>query len=386
MWFLSEPVLFAALCTHQLLENFNMRIPYRTGRMRIEYNPELIRLMNDFELEEYLKVEIYRILLQHPYKRLPTSGNRAAIALASDYAIVESTSVNVPLERPSYRNLESNLCYESYYEKLKYMIDECDSSGFSDENKKMESEGRARLDDGLSFQSVNYTEKGHLFEESEENVEKIQDIITKAIQSNQWGSIPGKLQQELEATLIVKMDYRDILSSFRASLMSSERKSSRLRPNRRYGYQYMGNRYRKKTKLLVAVDTSGSISNLDLTNFFSIINRFFSYGVKSVDVCEFDSTVQSINTLKKSHSKINITGRGGTEFQPVIDLYESSENKYEGLIVFTDGYASPPVFSHREKRVLWIFTDKYSYEQSARWIKKFHLAKTLYIPSQGGTN
>ena len=44
-WFLTEPLLFSAWCTHTLVENTRMTVPMRTGKMRIEYNPDL---MNDW--------------------------------------------------------------------------------------------------------------------------------------------------------------------------------------------------------------------------------------------------------------------------------------------------------------------------------------------------
>lgn len=41
-WFLGEPLLFACFCTHELKENPKLTVPFRTGKMRIEYNPELL--------------------------------------------------------------------------------------------------------------------------------------------------------------------------------------------------------------------------------------------------------------------------------------------------------------------------------------------------------
>ena len=54
----------------------------------------------------------------------------------------------------------------------------------------------------------------------------------------------------------------------------------------------MGSQFEPKTQLLVAVDVSGSIETEDLQNFFSIINRFFSYGVEAINVIAFDKENQ----------------------------------------------------------------------------------------------
>ena len=39
-WFIQEPALFQILCTHELAVNTQMACPIRSGRRRIEYNPD----------------------------------------------------------------------------------------------------------------------------------------------------------------------------------------------------------------------------------------------------------------------------------------------------------------------------------------------------------
>ena len=39
-WFLTEPLLFAVLCTHALKRNDNMGCDMRCGKGLIEYNPD----------------------------------------------------------------------------------------------------------------------------------------------------------------------------------------------------------------------------------------------------------------------------------------------------------------------------------------------------------
>ena len=70
-WFLTEPVLFAVYCSHRLVMNANMLCQLRTGKGRIEYNPTAIDALQDNQLKDLLKVEMIRILLQHPYARQP---------------------------------------------------------------------------------------------------------------------------------------------------------------------------------------------------------------------------------------------------------------------------------------------------------------------------
>ena len=65
-WFLYEPLYFDVYCTHKLEENSEMKCEFRTGKRRIEYNPELLQKTSKEEIEQKLKIEITRILLKHP--------------------------------------------------------------------------------------------------------------------------------------------------------------------------------------------------------------------------------------------------------------------------------------------------------------------------------
>ncbi len=55
-------------------------------------------------------------------------------------------------------------------------------------------------------------------------------------------------------------------------------------------------------------------------------------------------------------------GRGGTDFQPVID-YIDKHKDYDGLIIFTDGFAPVPVAPNKNRRtkILWLFNNENNY-------------------------
>ena len=57
-WFLCEPLLFNAYCTHKIVVNEKLSIPFRTGNMKIEYNPIQVEALSDSQIEDYLKAEI----------------------------------------------------------------------------------------------------------------------------------------------------------------------------------------------------------------------------------------------------------------------------------------------------------------------------------------
>ena len=368
-WFLYEPLLFNVYCTHKLEENTKIKCPLRTGKRRIEYNPELLRDWSEKEIEMGLKTEVTRILLKHPYQRVPQTPNRSALTTASDVTISEHCFQDEKLHDAAHYNFEDGLSYEEYYKKLYYICPDFDSGEYT----------APVLGEGQIWEYEAAADAAALWEEDEGMCDSVNQQIEKAQKTNQWGSISGDFQETITASLKIPMDYRRILSQFRASIISQRRLLTRMKPNRRYGFEFMGSKFEPKTRLLVAVDVSGSIDSDDLQNFFSIINRFFSYGVDVIHVLSFDSEIKQRFELKKAAKNIKITGRGGTNFQCAIDYYEK-HSEYQGLIIFTDGYAEVPKIT-QPKQILWILSGKNEYDEAQNWIKNLCLSRATWIPS-----
>ena len=409
-WFLYEPLLFNVYCTHKLEENTEMKCPFRTGKRRIEYNPNLLENCSTDEIAQGLKNEVTRILLKHPYQRVPQNPNRTALTTASDVTISEHCYFDSKLKNAQYYDLEERLSYEEYYRKLYFICPDIipgkdkpknatpDNGQGTPSEKGNPTEGGSSSGDGESGSECWSSSKlrpalgkGQIWdyeaaaacsenwEEDEEICDNVNQQIQKAQKSNQWGSISGQFQETITASLKIPMDYRRILSQFRASIISQRRLLTRMKPNRRYGFEFMGSKFEPKTHLLVAVDVSGSIGSDDLQHFFSIINRFFSYGVEAINVIAFDTEIKQEFELKKATGKIKIVGRGGTDFQCAIDYYEVHP-EYQGLIIFTDGYAEVPKIKLR-KQMLWILTGKCEYDNAIHWIKDLKNSRATWIPS-----
>jgi predicted metal-dependent peptidase len=157
-----------------------------------------------------------------------------------------------------------------------------------------------------------------------------------------------------------------------------------MKPSRRYGFLYMGSRHRLRTRLLVAVDVSGSIDDDDLDKAFSAVNRLFQYGVESIDVLQFDTEITGpVTTIRKRRPRVAITGRGGTSFAPVL-AYIDEHPDYDGLIVITDGVAPRPEAPHnRRTRVLWLFHHEGTYARMHEALA--HVGPAAYLkPDPGG--
>lgn len=391
-WFLREPLLFSVYCTHKLTENSKIKVPFRCGNMKIEFNPSIIAEKSDSQLYDLMKIEVIRILLKHPYQRLPACPNFVVLAIASDITIQDSTvkssadffsDSRTKLYSPADFELPGGLCFEEYYAKLLENLKE-QLKSFSEMMLSMDegnSDGESQMSDDDYESFLMSYQVAELWEENDEAVETINTEIERAQLSNSWGSIGGDLQQLIEASLIIQMDYRRMLSMFRATILSSKRKLTRMKPNRRYGFAYMGSQNDFTTGLLVAVDTSGSITDSALQQFFSIINRFFKYGIKTIDVIQFDAELQEeVLSLKKAKKQVKITGRGGTDFQPAIDYFEQHP-MYDGLIVFTDGDAAIPTLHRYAEPILWVMTNRSDYDRFCqKTLDSLPGSKATYIP------
>ena len=354
-WFLTEPALHGVLCGHELVENFKMSVPVRCGRGRIEYNPDIVKTVDDNALEELFRTETIRIMLKHPYQRQPECP--AAIrAIASNIVLTNNYNFKyLNLHKADEFQLPSTEYFEWYAMKLWSAGDSSASS--SEENG-----------DGRRDACTPCAPLSELWEENEFECSRINEIIEN---TTSWGSLPGNLVEKIKASLKAQIDYRKVLSGFRASVISSRRNLTRMRPNRRTDFQNLGSVYKMRTNLLVAVDVSGSVDSKMLQKYYSVINRFFKYGIESIDTVQFDTKLGEVLPLKKACTEVKVTGRGGTDFQPVFDYFRISKTHYDGIIFFTDGYADEPKITGRKPKVLWIFPDKQCEKYNAERLRKW---------------
>ena len=171
-----------------------------------------------------------------------------------------------------------------------------------------------------------------------------------------------------------RIDFRSALRGFRATILSQKRRLTRMRPSRRFGFEQMGSRYDFVTRILVAVDTSGSVGSEELGRYFNIITTFFKYGIQQVDVLMFDWDIQGdvmkLDEAKKRKQEFKVQGRGGTNFQAPVD-YLAKHPDYDGMIVITDGYAPvPEIPPHCRAKLLWIIDNEASYQRNGKAFRK----------------
>jgi len=369
-WFICESALFSVLCTHDIVANSQMACPLRTGRKRIEYNPSFLDEMTDEALEESLRAEAVRILLKHPYERKPDGCCQQAISIGSNLVIGDNYKHNkLNIEKPKDYDLATGLPYESYARRIQELLTlggSEDGDGQTSGMKGKSSERLEELRERANRNGERNTDLSELWEEDELTVTLINGIIER---TTNWGSLAGTFAEMLEASVKAKIDWRKVFAGFRASILSSKRKLTRMRPNRRSGFEQMGSVREFTTRLLVAVDVSGSITSENLSYFYGVINSAFRYGFEAVDVIEFDCGIRQVRSLRKKMKEVKAIGRGGTSFDEPI-MY-AHLNGYDGLVMLTDGYAPEPLIPDGMKcKIIWVCQDRRSYDDCERWMSK----------------
>ncbi len=380
-WFLMEPLLFSVYCTHVLCEDATLDVPLRSGQGRIEYNALMIDAMNACELADRLKVEALRILLKHPYQRQPFGARPEILYLASNMTILDNMGGKdafcfelvphfIVAEMPAGKT------FEEYYALLNRLIppseeapsiwqisaatDSTDATAATDSPDNPDNPNNSPQSE-LSEKLVLCASAASQWEEDSIMTVDINLIIqaVAAGPSKGWGTLPGNFEELILASLVPPINVANILKRFKKSILSNSRELTRMRPSRRYGFEQMGSRHVYTTRVLVALDVSGSVESDMLSRMLAMINRIFKQGVKQIDVIQFDAELAGPpEPIRKTISTFKVIGRGGTDFQPAADYY-ITHPEYDGLIYITDGQAPDPKIPKKFSclPVTWLITN-----------------------------
>ena len=210
--------------------------------------------------------------------------------------------------------------------------------------------------------------------------QRIESYVVEAIQQKSWGTTPQDIVQQIE--IEYKKNYPDckrILKYLNAKIKQTNRVLTRTKPSRRFGFSQMGSIYKPRpSKLLVFIDSSGSIAPKLLKRFLLTIKSIFSRTIKEIDMFFFDTELKSKEPIKtKVHNihKIDVIGRGGTNFECIFEYIKKNQNKYDGILIFTDGYAPEVNLKYKLRtKLCWIIYDN---EGVQPWMKKIGLCSIM---------
>ena len=192
----------------------------------------------------------------------------------------------------------------------------------------------------------------------EENTLVDQEIqeITHHIAENasQWGNISGGLLQAILAANTPKFDPKTVLKRFKANTVDKYTEDTRMRPDRRKGFDVPGKKHKFRSRILVAIDCSGSMSDEDVERGCAIVNRFVKHA--DVSYCFWDGVCGPFTEQKQKKSDFKLIGRGFTNPDSIIDAIKERKAKFDGIIVFTDCEFSWEKPEHFFKKIFVIST------------------------------
>jgi predicted metal-dependent peptidase len=133
----------------------------------------------------------------------------------------------------------------------------------------------------------------------------------------------------------------------------------------RYGER---NKYDAIEKIIVAVDTSGSMSSDMLQRIVDeITGIIFAKKVNEIVIIPFDDGIYDnlVQTVKPGAKIASIKAtQGGTNFQKPLDyIKEKFKDRVNLCIFMSDGGAPPPARPKYSNKFIWIIYDDYNWKQ-----------------------
>ena len=255
-------------------------------------------------------------------------------------------------------DLERKAGCRYYYDKLNQFQEEKDKNG-SCGNEDMDK----LLDQAANGEGPDHSTWGEfedLSEAEQKLIEKqLQKVVADAKEQTvkKRGNVPGEIEGVIIVEEIVppKFDWRGYIRRFTGVSTKVFTKKIRRKENRRYE-ENPGLKIKMRQHMLLAIDTSGSVSNTELQELMGEIHHIYKAGV-DVTIMQCDTSIRSIEAYK-GKNEINVVGRGGTEFDPVLDYYNANQKKYTSLVYFTDGECYTSVVP--KGNVLWVISERSS--------------------------
>ena len=243
-----------------------------------------------------------------------------------------------------------------YYDQLLRLQDEKDKNG---------STGDQEIDNLLDNIASGDIPDHSTWEEFEDMSEAEKKLIEKQVQKilqdakeqtiKKRGNVPGEIEGliVLDEVTKAKFDWKGYLRRFTGTSTKIFTKKIRRKENRRYE-DNPGLKIKMKQHMLLAIDTSGSVSDTELAEFMNEIHHIHKAGV-DITIVQCDTRIRSIEPYKGKND-LKVHGRGGTEFDPVLDYYNANLKKYTSLVYFTDGECYTSV--KPRNRVLWVLSER----------------------------
>ena len=182
--------------------------------------------------------------------------------------------------------------------------------------------------------------------------ELVRQIIERAVKN--CGHVPGGLEEYVKALQQTRVNWRRILARFLAGRGKMLAQPTYLRESKRYD-DYPGKRKQVGMEALVAIDTSGSMSDAELADILAHLQQIRKISGTKIWVVWGDTQREGGPVpLEKVGRAVKIKGRGGTDLRWPFEI--ADKMRLGTVVYFTDGYGPVPEAGKVKQRVLWVIT------------------------------
>ena len=201
-------------------------------------------------------------------------------------------------------------------------------------------------------------EWGEMSDEERQVMEgKIKQALAESVKrcdsSGQWGSVPSEMRETLREMVSDVIPWQKLIKSFCGRLQRMNKRRTMKRINRKYPYIHSGIRRDHTSAIAVYMDQSASVSSEDVSLLFGELNNLAKK--VSFTLFPFDTQVDedaAIVWRKGKKVPPHRSRSGGTSFHAVQKHFNDNTDRFDGMIVLTDGECSDPGPSR--KRRAWV--------------------------------
>ena len=336
---------------------------YTNGR-DVTYGREFISKLSDAELRGVIlhetKHKMYRHLTtwNHLFKQNATKAN-----MACDYVInleiqEECNDSNNFVELPKCGLLDKKFKGMSSRQVFDLLPDQ--NGGGGGDSGDGDGQGSFDEHDWESAEELSAEEKEELAREIDQAIRQGAILAGKA---------NGSLNRSFNDLMSAKVNWKDALREYISAVCKGKDDSTWAKPNRRWLQHDM---YMPSTvsetmgRVVVAIDTSGSIQGAILTRFISEVASIMdNVNPELVDLIYWDCEVAShevygLNESDKMRASTKPQGGGGTSPSCITKYLKDNNIVPECAIVLTDGYVGNDWGGNWSSPVLWAIVDNKS--------------------------
>jgi len=178
------------------------------------------------------------------------------------------------------------------------------------------------------------------------------------------GNIPAGIDRLVEEILDSKVRWREVLYKFITNELPHDYSYSRPSRRSRATGIYMPHMTKESIDVVIAVDTSGSIGQKELSQFLGeIISIAKSFENISMTLVVCDCKIQNVLEVRNGSIEkirnLKMTGGGGTSHLPVFKWIEDNKPNSKVCVCFTDGYTDFPKEAPYGLKTLWVIPEEY---------------------------